>query len=129
MSTIEEKNNKLINQLGPLLIKLERTRFPLNKESDTQTAIESTLKEMGIQFEREYVLSSNSRVDFYIPKYKLAIEVKIKGSRSEIQAQCNRYALHDKVAIVLLLSSRSTSFSSMHNNKPILVINMGKAWL
>lgn len=123
------KIDKLLEKINPLISSLERQRFPLNKESETQAAIEHALKQMQVEYVREYKLDENSRIDFYIPKFKLGIEVKIKGSRADIQSQCVRYAMHNQIEAILLMTSRSVNISGLYFNTPVLVINMGKAWL
>lgn len=98
---------------------LSSTRFPLEKEKETQAA--------GIVFNREYKLDPVNIPDFFIDG--TAIEVKIKGNARQIYRQCERYCQFDDVKNLILVTNRSMGFPKEINGKPCYFVNLGKAWL
>jgi len=60
----------------------------------------------GVRFEREFVFNAASRVDFWLPDYRVAIEVKVDGGVNDVLAQCHRYGTEECVDGVLLITTR-----------------------
>ncbi len=111
-----------------MLIKiLSSYRFPLEKEKETQAAIEKRFEENGIQYSREHHLDPVNIPDFFIDG--TAIEIKIKGNAKSIYKQCERYCQFDEVKSLILVTNRSMGFPKEINGKPCYFINLGKAWL
>jgi hypothetical protein len=106
---------------------IERNRLPLNDEKVTQTAIANALELAGLVFEREVRLSEADIVDFMVGS--VAIEVKIKGAKAAIYRQLERYAAHECVTSILLVSSRSMHLPALINGKPTLVASLSRGWL
>lgn len=81
---------------------LRRFRFTWADEDDLQSAIESALIISEIDFKREHDLGEAGRVDFFLDG--VALEVKTHGSRFAVLRQLHRYAEHDDVTAVLLVT-------------------------
>lgn len=80
-----------------------------------------------LPLEREYRLGDGDIVDFF--GEGIAVEVKLKGSRRAIFNQLERYAGHESVASVLLVTNVPTGMPSQIKGKPVRVFNIGLAWL
>jgi len=64
------------------------------------------LTDLGIAFAAEKRLSARDRIDFYLPESQLGIECKISGSVTGVTRQLRRYAGHDRIAALLLVTNR-----------------------
>ncbi|HEX4334739.1 MAG TPA: hypothetical protein VH062_02430 [Polyangiaceae bacterium] len=80
-------------------------RFPSSTEARLQLAIADHLTAAGVAFQREHRFSAEDRVDFFVDG-GVALEVKTKGSATEVARQLMRYAQHDAVRELLLVTSR-----------------------
>lgn len=100
-------------------------RVPLTNEKDTQAALEIVFKEAGYPVRREVHLNEHDIVDFMIGN--IAIELKLKGQRTAIYSQLERYTQHKEVEQIILLTSRCMALPSHINGKPALVgsLSMG----
>ena len=111
---------------------LARGRFPLSSEKDRQAEIEAWLGEglPGVEILREHRLSDRDRPDFFVTDGGIAIEVKIGGrgqSRAGIVRQLGRYAEHDHVQAIVLVTG--VSILPFRLSKPIHFVSLGRAWL
>ncbi|MGL5398150.1 MAG: hypothetical protein ACRDBQ_23230 [Shewanella sp.] len=100
-------------------------------EKVAQKELEDSFINNGISVEREYKLSQRDIVDFSV-KTELGlvvIELKIKAKRMSIFRQLCRYAKHDEVAAVVLLTGTAMRLPALIENKPAAVISLGEAWL
>lgn len=77
------------------------------------------------EYRREYELSTTDRPDFWLPEFGIAVEVKIGGPTSSVLRQLYRYAGHEQVQGILLVSScmRHQVPDSM-NAKPVLKLQL-----
>lgn len=120
MPIIGNPEHYLVNLLNNRL-------FNLDFEKDTQAQIEKVLKNDGISYSREHRLSNRDQPDFMIGD--IAIEVKIKGSPSDILRQCKRYCAYPEVKSIILMTNKALGFPKQLIGKDCYVIDMGKAWL
>lgn len=81
---------------------------------------------LGIPFEKEYQLSKTSTVDLFING--VAIECKVKGQPIQIHRQLERYALHDEVKAIILVTAKFMNVKPIINGKPAFCIHIGKSW-
>ncbi len=72
-------------------------------ETDLQNAIETLLSKAGISYRREVALSRRDRPDFMVET--VALEVKTKGSPAQVTRQLYRYAEHESVGSLLLVTT------------------------
>jgi hypothetical protein len=81
-------------------------RFTYDNEIELQNAIASALSSRDIPFEREHRLGDNLKIDFMIPA-GIGVEVKIKGSPSEVARQLLSYANRSELSCIVLVTGRS----------------------
>lgn len=117
-----------MSDVGEIFHCLSSRRLSLSDEKKTQTEIADAFDECGISYEREFRLSGKDIIDFMIDG-RIGIEIKIKGSRMAIFRQVERYAEHDAVKELILVTNVPTGFPKEVNGKPVYVLNLAKAWL
>jgi predicted SpoU family rRNA methylase len=102
---------------------LQARRFRHTNEKELQDGIESVLTEIGARFEREKQLGPKDRVDFFV-KAGIALEVKIKGSLADVTRQLHRYAEHDQVQSILLVTAKARlgALPETLRGKPVRVV-------
>jgi hypothetical protein len=112
--------------IDPLLTFFKSWQFSTHTESAMQDDIEAALKADAMEFEREVVLSSKDRIDFMVGG--CGVECKVGGSKSDVLRQLSRYARHQKVESIVLVttiaSHRAIDFVSL-NGKQIRVYWVG----
>ncbi|MCA0214739.1 MAG: hypothetical protein LCH79_16370 [Proteobacteria bacterium] len=106
---------------------VERNRLPLSNEKATQAALAELLKAAGIEHERECRLSGKDIPDFMIGG--LAVELKIKGGKMDIYRQLKRYAEHDRVTRLLLVTGVAMGLPGDILNKPATMASLSRGWL
>lgn len=89
-----------------LIAALKRTRFLYSNEKELQDGIAAALTAAKLPFEREVKLAEGDIIDFMVCG-DVGIEVKIKGSPSEVARQLLRYAGHDKIQALVLVTGRA----------------------
>lgn len=85
---------------------LERKRYNVATEATFQADVEKLLTEHGATFKREYVLSPEDRVDFFVDD-GVALELKVRGTPQSVNRQLQRYAQSPEVKAIVLLTSTS----------------------
>lgn len=96
-------------------------------EYDLQSALAGALEQAGIRLEREHRLSDGeSRVDLWVPKQGIAIEVKIKGAAAQVIRQVSRYARCREVNTVVLVTTKASHHRMPHelHGKPVLLVSL-----
>ncbi len=73
-------------------------------EGELGSAVAQLLTEAGVPFEREFRLSPRDRIDFMVGS--VGVELKVDGSIAELIRQLDRYAKHDVVSGLVLVSTR-----------------------
>jgi hypothetical protein len=99
-------------------------KFRYQSEIELHEGITLALTAMRAEFVREYRLTEKDRLDFYLPNERIAIEVKIKGSAAEVLRQLTRYAEHDEIQSIVLVTTRTQQayrIPTMLNEKAITV--------
>lgn len=86
---------------------VQRCAFRFNTEADLQASLAVVFAAAGIQLAREHRLNATERPDFYHLADGIAVEVKIQGSASSVLRQLYRYAQHDDVRAVLLVTAEA----------------------
>lgn len=103
-------------------------KYSLTSEKELQEELFNlSLKKLG--FIKEYRLSKKHIIDFYNPELKIGIEVKIKGSSSEIYRQVKEYCKYPEISRLLLVSSKAMALPPQIEEKIVDVLLLGKTWL
>lgn len=113
-----------------LVVALRRRRFNYRNEKDLQAGIEAALKADGFDFVREFQLGDAGVIDFLVAGC-VGIEVKIKGSPSEVARQLLRYAARDAVRGLVLVTGRA-ALSALPNalmGKPLMLVELWRSFL
>lgn len=87
----------------PLRELLANASFDLSSEPATQDGIARALTDAGVDFKREVRLTPTDQIDFLIGDR--GMEVKLRGSRSALLRQLHRYAEHDRIGSLTLVTS------------------------
>lgn len=108
-----------------LLGRIGSVRYSFSSESELQQGIELVLKKNKIEALREHRLSPKDKVDFWAWG-GIGIEVKIDGSLSALTRQLHRYAQHEDVQALILVTSRSRleNLPAYLNSKPLYTLNL-----
>ena len=98
------------------------TPFRFSSEDQLQGAMEQLFLSKGIPHTREVRLSAKDRIDFMVGR--IGIEVKVKQSAETVERQLLRYAQHEEVDSLILVTSRSghRMIQRMANGKSVLVV-------
>lgn len=107
---------------------LRSVRLDLTDEKILQLEIQNViLKRTIYSLEREVRLSKKDIIDFMV--LGLGIEVKIKGSKTEIYRQLQRYAEFEEVKCLWLITNKAVKLPEYINGKNAYILNLGAAWL
>jgi hypothetical protein len=93
------------------IIRSHRLRF--GTEAQLQEDVATMLTGIGMHFVRELRLSESDRIDFYLPDHCAGIECKVDGGPTPVASQLLRYAQHDDVKTLLLITSRRSHVLSV----------------
>lgn len=103
-------------------------RIDLSSEKRVQEAIEGILTTAGIEFEREKKLSVTDIPDFVVEN--IVIECKVRGARKmDVYRQLCRYAEHDSVHVLMLVSNISMGMPPEINGKPVYCVSLSRGWM
>lgn len=97
-------------------------RFSRASEKQLQDRLEHVFLRWGMDFEREKSLSKKDRPDFLFSN-GVALECKVDGGLQSHLRQMKRYAGHDAVTGVLLVSMRPYQMPETLNGKPVACLN------
>lgn len=113
-----------------LVASLRKRRFNYANEKDLQAGIETVLKADGFEFVRECQLGDAGVIDFLVAGC-VGIEVKIKGSPSEVARQLLRYAGRDEVRGLVLVTGRAalSALPSKLLAKPLTLVELWRTFL
>lgn len=78
----------------------------VGSEIALQDAIEASLRRHEVPYVREHRLSPRDRVDFFVCN-AFALEVKVDGGLSLVTRQLHRYAQHETVRGLILVTTRA----------------------
>lgn len=118
-------------QIDELEALLHTLPIRMGHEKRAQQDLADHLISLNVPFEREVSLSSADIPDFVVPTEQgnIVIELKIRAQRMKIYKQLERYAQHDSVQGIVLLTATAMSLPPEINGKPATVVSMGGGWL
>lgn len=93
------------NGMKPIAEALGRFSYMAHDEHRMYVLLEDILRSAGLTFVREHPLDKKSRLDFWFPDLRVAMEVKVRGAPHRVMSQITRYAEHETVGALLLVSS------------------------
>jgi hypothetical protein len=99
----------LESDLASIVEALSTARFIYRNELELHDGIVARLASVGVEVtagEREVRLDAAGRIDFLL-RSGLGIEVKVKGQAGDVWRQLDRYARHDRVRRLLLVTTRA----------------------
>jgi len=98
--------------------------FNFTDEKDLQEAIAQIFTEENIPFEREAAVIGQDRIDFKVGK--IGIEVKVGFSFNDVVHQLHRYAKHESIDELMLVTTRTQhQMPDEINGKKLTTINLG----
>lgn len=109
-----------------LVLSAIRARYRFQHEKELQRLLGIQLARAKITYAPEVKLSAEDRIDFLIGT--LGIEVKIKGSQKDVLDQLLRYAQHDRIGSLLLVTTRLqhlVDFPETLHGKPCASLYIG----
>jgi hypothetical protein len=112
-----------------VVLALRGVNFRFVSEAELQEGIARVLTERGLAFEREVKLAAADRIDFLVGT--VGIEVKVDGPLSALTRQIYRYAKHDRIDGLLVVSSLNRLAFGMPaaiNGKPVTVHVVSRAF-
>lgn len=96
-------------------------RYRYASEVELQEQLEGVLLAAGVPVRREVRLSARDRIDLMAGD--VGIEVKVKGERTPLR-QLGRYAEHDEVAGLLLVTTRAATVPEEMRGKPVRLVSL-----
>lgn len=110
----------------------ERQRLEMKNEKLAQQQMDERLLAAGYSFQREHRLSPSDIPDFLVTTqdgWSIVLEMKTRARRMQIFRQLERYALHENVHGIVLLSATAMILPAEINGKPAARASMGSAWI
>lgn len=109
-----------------LLELIQTHRFNFVHEKQLQDGLAKVFDEAGLEYERECRLSAHDIIDFMLPS-GLGIEVKVRSTRSDLLRQLFRYATHERIDRILVVTNRShlCALPLEIEKKQVLVMKVG----
>lgn len=97
-------------------------KFHYKDEKELQHGIGLVLTELGVDWKAEVVLTPKDRIDFMVGE--IGIEVKVDFPEAAVTRQLWRYAQHDKIKALILVTTRSKhrDLPAEINGKPLFVV-------
>lgn len=92
--------------VGQVIDALGSFKFTYDNEIELQDGIAAAFTGHAILFEREARLGDDLKIDFMIPG-GIGVEVKIKGSPSDVARQLLAYANRPEVTCLVLVTARA----------------------
>lgn len=113
---------------------IAQAKVDLTHEAGTQRDLEDFLRARlpeGAEISREHRLGPGDRPDFLLFGC-IAVEAKIKRTATRaraVLAQLDRYARHEGVRGLVLVSGRSLDLPRVVRGKPLVLVDLARGWL
>jgi hypothetical protein len=103
--------------LGQVLAVIRGHRYRYTSEDELQEGIAAALEQAGMEPLREVRLSDRDRIDILVGD--VGIEVKVAGSQTHPWDQLKRYAEHEAIGSLLLVTNRWHTMPDEVGGKPL----------
>ena len=107
---------------------LERGRYRVSTEALLQADIAHVLEAAGLPFGREVRLSKSDRIDFVVAE-SIGIEAKTRCNKRSIWRQIERYATHESISALILITGTPVGLPPEVNGKPLYFVSLGRTFL
>lgn len=109
---------------------INRHRYRFDTEKELQGALEAVLVDAGLTCVRELALTPEDVIDFLVADC-VGVEVKVRGSLSAVTRQLHRYAGHEAIKALVLVTARRTLANqpAVMQGKPLEVVVVSGAFL
>lgn len=116
--------------VGQVLEAIEDFRFTYDNEVELQSAIALAFADRHVPYEREARLGADLKIDFLIPG-GIGVEIKIKGSPSEVARQLLAYANRPEITCLVLVTARAalSRLPAMLLGKKLYVVPLWRTFL
>lgn len=111
-----------------LALLLRHRRFVTATEAALQAGIGEALREWNVPFDREFRLSAAERIDFWVDGY-IGIEAKVRYPKRSIYRQLQRYAGHDALKALILVTGTAMGLPAQILGKPVFYVSLGRSAL
>lgn len=110
--------------LPDVVAALAGLRIRASTEAELQLAVGLALTAAGIPHEREVHLGPGDRLDFLVGD--VAVELKMDGTRNALLRQVHRYAEHERVGSIVVVTTRSRHLDMPESlrGKPVRVVSL-----
>lgn len=115
------RDSLLIARMTALTGLIRRHYYTYASEVELHEQLALVIGRAGIPVRREARLTPRDRVDLLVGD--IAIEVKVKGKRVPLE-QLERYAEHDAVGGLLLVTTRAATLPPTIGGKPAAVVSL-----
>jgi hypothetical protein len=104
-----------------------KKHHPSAHENELELSVCQTIESLGFEVIKQKSITRRDRLDLFVPILGLGIEIKIAGSYSRVAEQLLRYAEHEEVKALLLVTTRA-SHRQLHmmpndRNVPVFVLH------
>ena len=100
--------------------------FRYTNEDELQEGLALVLGNAGLEVQREVILSETDRIDLLVEE-EVGVEVKVGGNSAGAFQQLQRYASHDRIKQLVLITNRWQSFPEEAGGKPLTVYSLVEA--
>lgn len=107
---------------------IEQRRINISTEQSAHDSVQAALEADGLDVHREVRMGLRDRVDLMVKD--VAIEVKVKASsRRSVLRQLERYAEHDAVAAIVLVTGMAWPAMEKVKGKRLFVASLAWGWI
>lgn len=122
-------SNNIESILKNIQLSLKGTSLNLSNEKLLQNDIAVAFEKHNISFKKEVKLDEKNTVDFMIDNLAIEIKITSKVSAMNIYRQIERYAKNEKVAAILLMTSKTMRLPENIFGKEIYILSLGRTQL
>jgi hypothetical protein len=102
-------------------------RYRYTSEDELQEGITAALEHADLSPIREVILSPRDRIDILVDQ--VGIEIKVAGSQAHPWNQLKRYAEHDAIGGLILVTNRWYTLPDEVGGKPLELVSLAGAGL